>query len=610
MRKKLKRDLGQFFTRESVWMQPHIRDHLERLSQQYTVCVDPFAGEGDLLKVASKQTSIKTIGHDHDAKICEEHGWKENDSIREPIAEENAFVLTNPPYLAKNSAKRIGSPMVKYFDSGFVPGIEEGQLKTLDDLYKLAIEKVIQLYDDSIWIVPESVIQDIVKLDEWRDRLHSVTILEENPFEDTEHPVCVLIFSKSSQSLTIYKNDQPLGEWKEIYAFHQKPFEAQGKKIPMKFNSASGQLGFRAVDGTSKEEKGQHIRFLHASELAKTYPPEKIKVSTRHLTYISVEIGDEDLDELIDAANAIIREYRGATQDVFLTAFMGNDKSGKRRRRLDYRLARAIFNYGNMALKKDANALEKKELNLHQMQSPNILDVIEDHHLEGDPFELDNINDILGRIREVNLSEVQQAARSGEKWVKDKIAAYFDRWGETMTMEAKLEQICTEDDEARHFAKDPKKQKFHEKFGQLYLNKNGIEVEDLPQKGKGAIHLHDGKRVCDQIKRPNGGSKSLDCITRPGRLTDYIFQKWVEEPGGTQGNQGDDVDNFLKQATLVGLRAGPTADRYVALVDGPYFDEKKMAEHRSNIPQAEKGRIMVMSTYEYVNMVTSERDGE
>ena len=63
MWKKLKRDLGQFFTRESVWMQPHIRDHLERLSRQYTICVDPFAGEGDLLKVVSKQIGIKTIGH-------------------------------------------------------------------------------------------------------------------------------------------------------------------------------------------------------------------------------------------------------------------------------------------------------------------------------------------------------------------------------------------------------------------------------------------------------------------------------------------------------------------------------------------------------------------
>ena len=75
----------------------------------------------------------------------------------------------------------------------------------------------------------------------------------------------------------IYKNDQPVGEWKEIYAFHQKPSEAQGKKIPMKFNSASGKLGFRAVDGTSKGDE-QKIRFVHGEDLE--YPRERIKVST------------------------------------------------------------------------------------------------------------------------------------------------------------------------------------------------------------------------------------------------------------------------------------------------------------------------------------------
>jgi len=50
------------------------------------------------------------------------------------------------------------------------------------------------------------------------------------------------------------------------------------------------------------------------------------------------------LDETIAEANRIIDDYRGKTKDVFLTAFMGNTKDGKRRRRLDYKLARKIFN--------------------------------------------------------------------------------------------------------------------------------------------------------------------------------------------------------------------------------------------------------------------------
>ena len=55
----------------------------------------------------------------------------------------------------------------------------------------------------------------------------------------------------------------------------------------------------------------------------------------------------------IEYANSIINKYRESTHDVFLTAFMGNTKVGERRRRLDYRLARVIFNRANAMSKAD-----------------------------------------------------------------------------------------------------------------------------------------------------------------------------------------------------------------------------------------------------------------
>ena len=109
----------------------------------------------------------------------------------------------------------------------------------------------------------------------------------------------------------------------------------------MKFNSPEGRLGFRAVDGT-REDGSMRIKFCRGDELG--YPRENIKVSSRHLTYIDIEIDGEVLDATIAEANKTIDEYREATDDVFLTAFMGNTKSGERRRRLHYKLARIIFN--------------------------------------------------------------------------------------------------------------------------------------------------------------------------------------------------------------------------------------------------------------------------
>ena len=336
-----KRELGQYFTKDEVWLRPHIKEHIISLMEKYKLCVDPFAGDGHLLNIA-KVFGYETVGHDIDADICKKNGWGvPNDSLMNVIRHKDAFVLTNPPYLAKNSAKRMKSEMVSYFQPGAIPGIEIEMLGVLDDLFKFAIEKVLQTYSESIWIVPESGIQDLDDLNHWMKDLHSVTILEQNPFDDTEHPVCVMIFSRSNPKQEIWKNDELLGKYVDIKSVHDKFSKGSSRSTPMKFNSAGGSLGFRAVDGT-REDGSMRIKFCRGEELG--YPRENIKVSSRHLTYIEIELEGHTLDATIDEANRTIDEYREATHDVFLTAFMGNTKTGERRRRLDYKLARRIFN--------------------------------------------------------------------------------------------------------------------------------------------------------------------------------------------------------------------------------------------------------------------------
>ena len=341
MSEKNKRDLGQYFTKDSLWLRPHIRGHIESLLAEYPVCVDPFAGAGHLLKVA-KAMGFQTQGHDIDAEICQNEGWGEpNDSIRHVVRHEGAFVLTNPPYLAKNSAKRMKSPMVEYFQPGFIKTLDDSRLNVLDDLFKLAMEQNMAAFDESVWIVPESGIQDLDDLPHWKDRLHSVTILEENPFDDTEHPVCVMIFSKRSPLQEVWKNDDRLGLYDDLRSIHNETAKGPMKATPMKFNAPEGTLGYRAVDGT-KGDGSMRIKFCRGEELG--YDRSNIKVSSRHLTYIAIELQGELLDKVIAEANVIIDAYRHATNDVFLTAFMGNAKDGVRRRRLDYKLARKIFN--------------------------------------------------------------------------------------------------------------------------------------------------------------------------------------------------------------------------------------------------------------------------
>ena len=44
--------LGQFFTRNEIWLRPHIKQFI--VDSACKIAYDPFAGNGDLLKVASK----------------------------------------------------------------------------------------------------------------------------------------------------------------------------------------------------------------------------------------------------------------------------------------------------------------------------------------------------------------------------------------------------------------------------------------------------------------------------------------------------------------------------------------------------------------------------
>ena len=576
MSEKTKRDLGQFFTRDSVWLRPHIRAHIESLSNQYRLCVDPFAGDGHLLELAQKM-GFEIQGHDIDENICASKQWGEpNDSIRRVIRHEQAFVLTNPPYLAKNSAKRMKSPMVEYFEAGFIPTLDDSRLNVLDDLFKLAIEQTLAKYDDSIWIVPEAGIQDLDDLPHWKDRLHSVTILEDNPFDDTEHPVCVMIFSASKPIQEIWKNDELLGKYDELKKEHDEFSKRPSKSIPMKFNEPSGVLGYRAVDGT-REDGSMRIRFCREEELG--YSRKDIKRTSRHMTYIGVNLHGDVLDATIERANLLIDEYRKRTHDVFLTAFMGNNKTGERRRRLHYTLARVLFN---------KSYLEVGQAGINM----------------NNPFSETAIQSQLVLIRNQNLAEVKQAAKAQRKWLIAKITNHLQRWGIGPTgIPTVITKILSDDEFAKFFAKDPQKQSFHETYGQKEMKNVGLAIQNLPNSGKRAIYIHNGELKTGLSKKPEERIKSVDCrCQRKIKATvweDFILQKWIGDEGGAQDNQFSDIRTFVEQANMY-ASVNKNNHRIIALIDGPYFSSKRIAALQTIVDAGNKDRVKVLSTHEYM----------
>jgi hypothetical protein len=63
------------------------------------------------------------------------------------------------------------------------------------------------------------------------------------------------------------------------------------------------------------------------------------------MTYLEVPgVADVDIPVLISKANALLASIRQRSGDLVLAPFKGNDRTGRRRRRLDYALARKILN--------------------------------------------------------------------------------------------------------------------------------------------------------------------------------------------------------------------------------------------------------------------------
>lgn len=161
-----KKSLGQYFTEGACWLQPQIVDFIS--DSNCRVAYDPFAGSGCLFSpVTNMVASIKEIaGLDIDPS----QGWPINDSLIKIPHKNDAIIVTNPPYLSNYSAsrKRIGDGLKKYFD-----------MTEYDDVYLLALDRMLEAQKNVVAIIPETFINSPFKK---KDLLHSITILEENPF--------------------------------------------------------------------------------------------------------------------------------------------------------------------------------------------------------------------------------------------------------------------------------------------------------------------------------------------------------------------------------------------------------------------------------------------
>lgn len=290
---------------------------------EHQVVLEPFAGAKNIPQLINS-THLKCQDWEYFDVEPGAEGIVQRDTLADFPKGFNVCI-TNPPWLARNSATRRGLP---YPDE-----------TNYDDLYKYALEKCLAHCPWVAAIIPEAFIRsglflkrlcDFISLVPQRENKTNQTRHKRETssmFEDTEHPVGLALFAPDITSdVSVWRNNLLLGTLSELR--QHLPMPSNNRSIV--FNDPKGNLGLYAIDNTVSAS----IRFCPPAELGDY----KVRQQCRSITKIGVPWSTN-----IDILNSYIATIREKTHDVFLTAFKGLRRDGKYRRRLDWALARSII---------------------------------------------------------------------------------------------------------------------------------------------------------------------------------------------------------------------------------------------------------------------------
>ncbi len=317
-----KRASGRYYTRGNPFQLEPFQTWAKELNLEQQITLEPFAGAKDIPQLIDA-AHLRCRDWTFFDIAPGANGIVQRDTLANFPKGFNVCI-TNPPWLARNSATRRGLPFPDATD--------------YDDLYKYALEQCLTHCEWVAAIIPEAFIRSGLFLQRLRDFISLVPETRDEKkqekkkrdtsymFEDTEHPVGLALFAPYATSdVKIWRNNQLLGGLNELR--RHLPMPSSNRSIV--FNDPKGNLGLIAIDNTVSAS----IRFCPPAEL-KDYP---IRVHCRSITKIGVPWRVD-----IDMLNARLATIREQTHDVFLTAFKGMRRDGHYRRRLDWALTRAI----------------------------------------------------------------------------------------------------------------------------------------------------------------------------------------------------------------------------------------------------------------------------
>jgi len=340
--KEGKKRKGQFYTVNSSY----ILDGLYMPPKSARCVIEPFAGRGDLIEWLVKNNNTLPIElYDIDPQ---KEGVIRCDTLMNPPNYKDAWILTNPPYLARN--KSIKKDMFDKYDT--------------NDLYKCFLTSLTRQEQcaGGIFIIPAGFFLSPRNLDVRcrndflsKYKLLKVKYFEETVFPDTTTTVSAFSFEKSAVMLK-----EQLVEWTSLPSGDKRIFKMSKENdwiiggdiyklsIPMGINVrryVEGQqlhkneqrtaITLSALDSGTKDGR---IRLAYKEGYV--YPAKESSRTYATLCITGKNLSPEEQKKICVEFNALVEKKRTETWSLFLPQFRESKEYA--RKRIPFELAYTI----------------------------------------------------------------------------------------------------------------------------------------------------------------------------------------------------------------------------------------------------------------------------
>jgi hypothetical protein len=346
MYNKNKKALGQFYTTNNEYILQNMK-----IPDDIIDIIEPFAGNGDLVNFIKNTENLKNIKYNIDCYDIEpkKDYIIKRDTINEPPDYNNKYVITNPPYLARNK-----SADKKLFDK-----------YNVNDLYKCFIKNIIDITClGGIIIIPlnfwSSIRQadiEIRKLFLEKYKIIKLNIFEEQVFSDTSYTICSFQFEVKKQSnipniveISVYpskitiitelnsKNNYMIGG--EIYKLPLNNIYKITRLTNKNRDKCNTNILVKCIDDNITSQIG--LSYVEEKDIYIDNTPNQ---SARTYATLQIEpiINEEKQKKLIESFNKYLREHREKYSSLFLTNY--RESKDIARKRISFDLVYSITEY-------------------------------------------------------------------------------------------------------------------------------------------------------------------------------------------------------------------------------------------------------------------------